>query len=400
MMTAPRNPDRSGQRTVKWVCALMFVLAVTDCGVDSGGTGAPTSSFASGPITGFGSVIVHRVHFDDSHARVADADGNLRSPGDLRLGMTTEIYGSAVVTVATGSTSIATSIIFASAIVGRVDNIDSAAATLVVLGQTVVVTPTTVFDNSLTGGLAGLSIGDVIEVYALVDAASGSYRATRVDRKTSVAAYQLRGIVSNLDTVAKTFKIGVQQISYANLQGSEVPNTLGDGRFVRVQLQIVPAGGVWLATRLQDSVPVLQNQSETLLEGLISKFTSNAQFTVNGIDVDASRASFPTGSIGLGLGVRVAIEGTAVGKVLSASTVQIRTEADVATEGFELDGAIASIDTVNGTFVLFGLTVAYAGSAFVGGTISDLAAGKNIELTGTLSTDGTQLQAVQIRFLP
>jgi hypothetical protein len=268
------------------------------------------------------------------------------------------------------------------------------------LGQTVVVTPTTVFDNSLTGGLAALSTGDVIEVYALVDAASGSYNATRVDRKTSVAAYQLRGIVNNLDTVAKTFNIGVQPISYANLQGSEVPNTLSNGRFVRVQLQRVPAGGVWLATRLQDSVPVLQDQSETLLEGLISKFTSNAQFTVNGIDIDASRANFPTGTIGLGVGVRVAIEGTAVGNVLLASSVQIRTEADVATEGFELDGPISSIDTVNRTFILFSLTVAYAGSVqFVGGTISDLAAGKNIEVTGTLSTDGTQLQAVRIRFL-
>jgi len=41
-------------------------------GVDSGGTGAPISSYASGPITGFGSVIVNGVRFDDRSATVRD----------------------------------------------------------------------------------------------------------------------------------------------------------------------------------------------------------------------------------------------------------------------------------------------------------------------------------------
>jgi len=47
------------------------------------------------------------------------------------------------------------------------------------------------------------------------------------------------------------------------------------------------------------------------------------------------------------------------------------------------------------------LTVNYsAGVNFVAGTIADLAVGKTVGVTGTLSADGTQLQAVRISFSP
>ena len=83
---------------------LWLALALVACGggVDSGGTGA-TSSYASGPITGFGSVIVNGVRFDDSLASISDDDGTLRQRGDLRLGMSVEIRGSAISTDATAA---------------------------------------------------------------------------------------------------------------------------------------------------------------------------------------------------------------------------------------------------------------------------------------------------------
>ena len=57
-----------------WTRALWLALLLTGCGggVESGGTGATPASFASGPITGFGSVIVNGVRFDDSKAVVTD----------------------------------------------------------------------------------------------------------------------------------------------------------------------------------------------------------------------------------------------------------------------------------------------------------------------------------------
>ena len=52
---------------------------------------AGTAAFTQGTITGFGSVIVNGVRFDDSSATVTDDDGTARSTSSLRLGMRVEI---------------------------------------------------------------------------------------------------------------------------------------------------------------------------------------------------------------------------------------------------------------------------------------------------------------------
>ena len=96
------------------------------------------------------------------------------------------------------------------------------------------------------------------------------------------------------------------------------------------------------------------------VEGLISAFSSSAQFSVDGVSVDASQASFPDGTAGLGLGIRVAVEGTAGSGVLVAGKVQIKTETDVENQGFELAGAISAIDTAGKNFVRRGVTVDYS----------------------------------------
>ena len=392
---------RIGPHKAVWLRTLLCIVALAGCGggVDSGGTGAPAkSASASGPITGFGSVIVTGVHFDDSSATITDTDGIVRSRDELKLGMTTAITGSAVVVDSNGARSTATSIVFGSAILGPVDNIDTVAKTLVVLGQTVDVKPTTVFDNSLNGGLVALTVGDVIEVYALFNAANNHYSATRIERKTSVSAYGLRSVVSNLDTSNRVFNIGSERISYAGVPATDVPAALANGRFERVQLQTRRVSGAWVATRLHDGVRPLDDQDEARVEGLISDFTSSTQFSVDGVSVDASQANV-TGSTALGLGIRVAVAGTASSGVLVASAVQIKTETDVGNEGFELDGSISTIDTASKTFVLRGVTVDYSGSVeFDDGTISDLVVGKSVEVKGTLSADSTGLQAIRIRF--
>jgi len=148
-------------------------------GVDSGGTGVQPTSFASGPITGFGSVIVNAVHYDDAQATVRDGSGALRSRDDLRLGMTIDVRGSAIVVDANGRpVSSASSIVFASEIVGPVATNDLAARTMTVLGQTVDIATSTVFGESLAGGQAALVVGTVVEIYATLDVASGRYAAT------------------------------------------------------------------------------------------------------------------------------------------------------------------------------------------------------------------------------
>jgi len=378
-----------------WAAAL---IAGCGGGVDSGGTGAPTTAFASGAISGFGSVIVAGVHFDDRSAAVTDADGNARSRDDLRLGMTVEARGSAIFADADGNdASTATSIVVRSEMIGPVGASDPAARTLTVLGQTIDISAATVFDVALAGGQAALAVGDVVEIYASVDAATGHYLATRVERKAGVLAFTLRGIVANLDVAGRAFSIGATRIGYA---GVASPPTLANGSFVRVALARVPgAGGVWTAIAIVDRTPALDNRDEAKLEGLVSAFTSTAQFSVNGTPVDARTAQFPDGTAGLALGKRVEVEGAIAGGVLVAARVRLVSDLQDSGREFDVRGTIASLDVVSKTFVVRNVIVGYSGAVdFRGGTALDLATGIDVEARGMLSADGTRLQATRIDF--
>ena len=391
------NHDR-GRSARRGLRTLWIALALAGCGggVDSGGTGS--ASFASGTITGFGSVIVNGVHFDDNRANVTDADGTARSRDDLRLGMTTEIRGSAIGTDATGTTvSTASSITFGSEIVGPITRIDPTTSQLVVLGQPVDIVSTTVFDDtSLSGGLPALRLGDVVEVYALFDASGGRYTATRIERKGAAATFVLRGVVSQLDTAAKAFLIGNQRISYAAFSGA-LPAALANGSLVRVRLRIAQVGGAWIVSALNDGVKEPMDKDEVRLEGRVSAFASAAQFSVDGVVVDAGALA---ATAGLALGVQVEVEGTARGAVLVARQVKVKTADDVAAETFELRGQVASADATARSFVLRGVTVVYSATAteFKDGTPAGLVAGTNVEARGKLSSDGTQLVATRIQF--
>ena len=392
-MTNRPQYSRSG-RSMR---ALLLALILAGCGggVDSGGTGSPT--FASGTITGFGSVIVNGVHFDDGQAAVTDADGANRSRDDLRLGMTAEIRGTALATDSSGTTvSTASSIAFGSDIVGPISRIDVAAGQLVVLGQTVDIASTTVFDDaSVSGGLTALRVGDIAEVYALFDIATGHYTATRIERRSVVVTYALRGVVSLLDTTAKAFNIGSERISYAVFAGA-LPATLANGSIVRVRLRLAQVAGVWLVSALNDGVQRPQDQDAVRLEGRVTAFTSAARFNVNGVPVDASAiAATP----GLALGVRVEVQGTARAGVLVASEVKVRTDGDVAGQDFELRGLVTAPNAAALSFVLRGVTVIYsAATDFRNGAAAGLTPGAIVEARGQLSADGTKLIATRITF--
>jgi len=90
------------------VLAAVLTTALAGCGggVEVGGTGSVIASFSQGPITGFGSIIVNGVHYDESAARVEDDDGAVRDRSVLRLGMVVQVTAGAV-TDSNGSAVIA-----------------------------------------------------------------------------------------------------------------------------------------------------------------------------------------------------------------------------------------------------------------------------------------------------
>lgn len=375
--------------------ALAAVLSSCGGGVGSGGTG----SFASGPITGFGSVIVGGVRFDDSTAAVEDGDGGRRSRDELRLGMTVEIDSSAISTDAAGSSASARNIRFESELAGMVGAVDVAGSSFTLLSQRVAVDASTVFDDRLDGGLATLRVGQALEVYAVYDTAGGRYRATRIEPSALATGLRLRGPLAQVDLVAQTLRIGSTVYSYAG--AAAVPNTLGAGQFVRLRLALVVLPTArWVVQSFATALQTPPDADGVKVEGLISAFTSASLFSVGGRPVDASAASFPSGTAGLAAGVRVEVEGTLRAGTLRASKVQVVSDDEVRDRGFELNGAISAVNSAQAAIVLRGITVSTARNdlRFENGSAANLVVGANVELRGGLAADRRTLEATRIKF--
>jgi hypothetical protein len=106
----------------------------------SGGTGV----VSSGPITGFGSVIVGGVRFDDTAARVTIDGVPDRPVRDLRLGMVVEVRGDID---PGGTTGRASEIAAGYAVLGPVTDVQAAAGSFTALGQRIRVDAATILDG-------------------------------------------------------------------------------------------------------------------------------------------------------------------------------------------------------------------------------------------------------------
>ena len=390
----------------RWRHAGVALLAGTSmaallvaCGGGGGDTpavgGATAQSFSSGPISGLGSIIVNGVRFDDSAARVEDEDGAAHAARELKLGMMVEVQaGSIDDSSARASASL---IRFGSELRGPVASIDAAASTLRVLDQTIEVKPTTVFEDGLAG-FGAIGVGQVLEIHAQFNGATGRYVATRIEREDSAAEYRLRGRIAALDTATKTFKIGDAVINYGNVPAANLP-TLTDGQRVRVRLQTAQVNGQWVATAVRSGVRRVDDIADARLRGLVTAFTSAQQFEVQGIPVDAGNASFEPNAAAVRLGALVEVRGRAVDGKIVATRVKLRDERDDDLQRVELHGDVSALDTTAQTFLLRDVKVNYSRVIeWKDGRPADLANGKQLEVKGVWSEDRRVLFALLIEF--
>ncbi len=404
-MSTLHNPTRrQALFTVTGLAAGAFLAACGGGGSDAGTPGGATppapagaSTYTLGAITGFGSVIVGGVRYDDSRAECVDEDGNARDRSLLRLGMVVAIDAGAVNRA--DASALALRIRLGSEVVGPVGTIDTAASTVQVLGQTVLVTTSTLFDETLAGGLAALTAGRVVEVYGILDPVNARIVATRIEAEDAPAAYKIRGQIANLDTTAQTFTVNGQVVSYTGLPAAMVPPGLTNGQIVRVLLQTTQVNGQWVAIALRGGLRLPDRSGETHLEGVITSFTSSASFSVNGLVVNAATATFPDGTDGILLGARVEVEGSVVDGVLVATKVEIEERRVQFRRQLELRGELGNLNTTDKTFALRGVTVWYGGTVeWRDGSEALLANGKRVEVRGVLAADRTRLEARRIDF--
>lgn len=384
--------------------------------VGTGGTGTGTgaalnaAAFTVGTISGFGSIIVGGVRYDESSASITDDSGALKKASELGLGMRVQILSSAPTVDSQGVLRAeASQIIVTRSIIGAVTAVNIAAGSLDVLGSNVIVTPTTMF-----GGIAGLesvAIGQNVEVYALTDA-QGRRLATRIERKDNLDADKLvllTGVISSLNSERTEFKLGTATIRVA----TPLSAPLGNGSEVRVVARSTATANV-LSAELVEPAPAggfAAGVREARVEGLITAFASTQSFTVdNGIQVTATAGTQIDGAVSsLKVGARVEVAGTVKEGVVTAAKIQIKS--DDGTSGsssgspvvdnapFEFHGAVESVDLAESRFVLRGLTITWdSATEFLDGTVALLQAGRKVEVRGMRGSDVTSVRALRIKF--
>jgi Domain of unknown function (DUF5666) len=385
------------------IALLAAVLGLSACGggVGTGGTGSATpSNYSAGPISGFGSVIVNDIVFDDANASVEDGSGGRRQRTELRLGMTVEIDADTPQVAASATTAKASRVRFDSALLGPVEALASGAFTA--LGQSVVVDALTVFEDALAGGLSALRVGQVVEVYGVLDnsaPATPRLRATRVEIKPSASTYKLRGTVAQLDGTAQTLRVGASLFAFAGAAG--IPANLAVGSVVSLVLRTTPdASGRRVITAFGAALQALEDRDSAEVKGLITALASSTSFQLDGRPVNAAGATFTPSAAALGVGVRVQVEGTVRSGVLVARSVKVKTDADEQGREFELRGNIESANAALRSFVVRGTTIVTTRSdlRFENGSAADLLVGRAVEVKGFLAPSGNAVAATRIKF--
>jgi uncharacterized protein DUF5666 len=189
--------------------AALSILAACGGGSSMSGTSSGSavmaSGGASGVITGFGSVFVNGHEYaTDASTQVLDGDNDdaPSSTANLQVGMTVDLD-------AAGGQA-ATMLRITSAVRGEVDAVDTMGSTLTVLGQTVQVTSGTSFAGRRTSGssttpiaqLSNINVGDYVVVFGYLECAgtcgssATSIVASLVYEPATASIYRVQGYVA------------------------------------------------------------------------------------------------------------------------------------------------------------------------------------------------------------
>ena len=328
----------------------------------SGGAQTSGSGFdlIRGRITGFGSVYIDGKRFDTSGASISK-DDQAAQERDLSVGMVVELRGD----LANGT---ATRVDFEEDIKGPIDAIAPGSDQLTVMGQTVVVTGNTTFDDGLT--INSLIVGDILEVSGL-RGANDVLEASFLERKTAseTEVFKVIGAIRNLDSTARSFDLGGLRVSYgaaelddgvviANDNLVEVKDSAkaySPGDFALMATKIEPAGlgtgAIWDSGGGSDGSNNQPNRVQ--IEGLISQLNSDGEFLLAGTIVrHNSSTQFVYGEdTQLTVGTKVKVEGSLESNgVLAASKIKF------SKNSARLHGQVEVVDQVGLTLSILGVT--------------------------------------------
>lgn len=362
----------------------LAVAGLTGCGggADTGGTTTAsrpgtggTGLFAQGTITGFGSVILNAIRFDDTAAAV-QLDGVVASSLDLRLGMVAQVQGQRGADLTLG---VANRIEVWSIAQGVVSEVQ--AGQFRVAGMLVQTDAATVLDGISTA--SSLSNGMRVTVWGLQSGADGNrWKATRL------------ALVSSAPLVSTGIVTAAGTVNGLALTGQKATG-LAAGQLVRVQGVLSSSGGSLQVDSAQ--VLDLQNgnvpQGDAEIEGLVTALLSGSRFMLGNVEVDASNASLAASYKALALGQRIDVEGIWQGKVLKAVLFEVENEQKL--DEAEIEAKIEQFTSLD-NFVVRGQRCNASTARISKGVAGDLKVGVKVKLTGTKAGDVLMVATLEI----
>jgi hypothetical protein len=318
----------------------------------TGGIGR--NGVALGPISTFGSIVVNGVRYETDAATFL-LDGVAGTQDDLKVGQIVSVKGTIN---DDGTTGTADEVTFDDSVKGPVESIDLALKQLVVLGQTVLISLDTSFDDSFSpASLEGVSVGQIVEVSGQFDA-NGNIVATRIEPKPGGTMFEVHGTVAGLNTTAQTFNLNALVVDYSsatldNFAGGQI----AEGDFVEAKGMTLGGAGELLATKveLESLLPGAVDGDRIEVEGFITRFVSAQDFDVAGITVTTTGTTTYVGGVAadLGLNVKVEVDGD-----LNASGVIVATEVDIRrSKAVRVVADVDSVDATNNSLVILGIPV-------------------------------------------
>ena len=396
------------RRMISMALALLLPVVLTSCGGGLGTTaGGGTGGTGVGPVTGFGSVIVNGVKYDDTGIDNTNFFDDLgRTKADLKVGMMVAIVGSI-----SGANGTADNITVLRHVDGPMDDngVDLATNRLKVMGQDVVVDASTVFDNGITNlaalrTLQGANVNHPeLEVHGSADN-NGVIHATFIykwsDDRIAGRDVQVRGTVAGPPT-ATTFVIGQKTVDLSGVPGG-LPAGVVDGSFVEAKGTLRASDNALVATlvKLEDATGGQPSGSRAEVEGYVNRVvTPGVSFELlgpNGVQTVTwtSGTTAFTGGTGADIraGVKVEVEGTRkVGGALAATKIAIRRASNVRMES-TVTSVTASSLTIFGKTVAVNALTQYEDSSSINLKTfgqTDILVGNTLEVSAFLDDTGT-----------
>lgn len=240
-------------------------------GIDRGGY--KTELSVTGPINGFGSVIVNGVHYNTDNAAIY-----VRGEPSDELQLDVGDYVTVAGRINEAGEGIAHEVHFQPKVTGRIESRDPLRNRVTVLGQVIQLEKDTNYGFSiLPRNIEGLQLNYAISVSGITDS-NNVIHASRVERVSTVEA-EVAGMVTQLNTDLQVFYLNELRVEYAF---ASIPGALVEGQPVVVRGAL--AEGVFRANNINFNTDYRKLSGIPTLEfrGYVARL-NDGHFEIDGV---------------------------------------------------------------------------------------------------------------------